>query len=243
MFRKLALVTLAPVLAFGLTACGNNDDKKSSDQPKQEQQKPAQTQNKKQQVKGLVSEDKTVATVNDEKIMGNEYNMMLKQLEQMAQQQGQDINDKKVYKQVKDQAISSLVGNKLLLQDADKKGYKASEKKIDDQYNKIKGQFKTEKEFNALLKKNHLSKDQLKQQISDQLVSDQYIKNEVGPVKVSDEEIQSFYKQISANQKKAPDLEKVKPQIKQQLEKQKTNEKLGKIVDQLKKKSDVKVNV
>lgn len=247
MFRKFALLTLTMLFAIALSACGSDQSSKSSsDQPKQDKAKTAQTTKDKAQPqpkKGLVDEDKTVATVNDEKIKGKDYNMALQQLESMYQQQGQDINDQKVYEQIKNQAISSLVGNQLILQDADKKGYQPSEKAINDQIDQVKGQFPKEKDFTAALKKNNLTMDQFKKQTANGLKSDEYIKKEVGPIKVSDDEIKSFYKKYSEGQKKAPELAKVEPQIKQQIQQQKTQEKLGKIVDQLKEKNKVKVNI
>ncbi len=129
---------LIGLIAAALTACGSNDDAKQS---KNDDQKTAQTEKQKEaqekqekQAKEMqkkldkqkVDEKKTVAVVNGKKVSGEEYNAALATSQNQYQQMGQDPTSKEAAKQVKQQTIDNLVGQTLLLQEAENKGYKAT---------------------------------------------------------------------------------------------------------------------
>jgi antitoxin component HigA of HigAB toxin-antitoxin module len=255
MFRKLTIFMLMLLLVFGLAACGGNggDKNSSSESDHKTSQSDDSSQktgeSKKSQgspTKGMVDEDKTVAIVNGEKVKGDQYNPVLQRVESQFQQQGQNPSDDKIYKQAKKQALDSVVGQTLILQDADKKGYKPSDKKVnqmyDQQMSKLTKQLGGKKKVNEILKQQHVTTDLLKENIADQLEWDMYLDKEV-PVKVTDKEIKSAYQQYKSNTKKPEKLEKLKPAIKQQLEQQKQQPKLAEIVDQLKKKGDINIKI
>src|SRR5699024_5813863 len=123
----------AGLIALGAAACGSNDGAKSdssdkatssqSDKSSQSQQSDSSGQ---QGVQGTVADGKTVAKVNGTAIKGVDYNGMLKSLQAQAKQQsaaqGQQAGKLQgpQLKQMKKQAIDALVGNELVLQDADK---------------------------------------------------------------------------------------------------------------------------
>ncbi len=136
--KKLLYPIIIGLLAVVLTACGSNDeaDKKNDEKETktteketakatEEQQKQMEEMQKKLD-KQKVDEKKTVAIVNDEKILGAEYNTVLSTTQMQMQQFGQDPTTKEGAKQTKEQTLNSLVGQTLLLQAADKKGYTAS---------------------------------------------------------------------------------------------------------------------
>ncbi|WP_306576782.1 SurA N-terminal domain-containing protein, partial [Cytobacillus oceanisediminis] len=101
-----------------------------------------------------VDENKTVAIVNDKEILGSDFNAALASIQGQMQLTGQDPSSKEAAEQAKTQTIDSLVGQTLLLQEADKKSYKVSEEDINKQLDEIKKQFKTEKELKAVLKES-----------------------------------------------------------------------------------------
>ncbi|BBP86735.1 hypothetical protein BsIDN1_03530 [Bacillus safensis] len=76
-----------------------------------------------------IDDQKVVATVNKDKITGSEYNSALSTIQGQLQQSGQDPTSKEGEKAVKKQTIDALVGQELILQDAEKKGFKASDKR------------------------------------------------------------------------------------------------------------------
>jgi FKBP-type peptidyl-prolyl cis-trans isomerase (trigger factor) len=163
------------------------------------------------------------------------------------QQMGQDPTSKEATEQVKKQTINSLVGQTLLLQEADKKSYKVSEADINKQLDEIKKQFKTEKEFEAALKKSGMDMKTLETQIADDIKIKQYVEKEVPAGEITDEEIQKTYDQYAEQGKstgqEVPKLEEVKPKIEQSLQQQKQQEKLAQQVEELKKNAKIDIKI
>lgn len=262
--KKLKYPFIVGLLSVALAACGSNDASDSAD--KKEDSKTAQTEEQQQQTKEQekqmkemqeklekqqVDEKKTVALVNDEKILGSEYNQVLQTSQMQMQQMGQDPTTKDAAKQVKDQTIDSLVGQTLLIQDATEKGYKASEDEINKQIEDAKKQYDSEKEFNNVLKQAGLNMDQLKEQLGESIQYNKYVEKEIKADEVTDEEVKEYYDQYakqaesagSDQQQQLPKYEEVKDQIKGQLEQQKKQEKVGEQVEKLKKEAKVDVKI
>lgn len=263
MIRKLPALLLMMIVAFSLTACGGNQSSsKSNNQKTTQSGKSSQSAKKSQssakssqsakgsqsgnqaapKTKGLVSKDKIVAVVNGKKIKGAQYNSVLQELELQYQQQGQNPSSKKVYKQEKKQALDTLVGQVLLLQDANKKGYQPSDQKVTQQLGQVEKQYGGKTKFKKALDQHHMTMDQYKETISKQLELNTYI-NKQAPVKVTDKEIKAFYNQYKSSTKKPQKLAAIKSSIKQAIQNQKQQPKIAKIVEQLKKKGDVKIKI
>ncbi|WP_252504856.1 SurA N-terminal domain-containing protein [Sporosarcina sp. Marseille-Q4943] len=249
--KKIMFTLITGLLAIVLVACGGNDESseagnnkaKTAENEQQEQMEEMQKNLEAQQI----DEDKTVAIVNDKEILGSDYNIALASIQGQMQQMGQDPTSKEAAEQVKNQTIDSLVGQTLLLQEADKKSYKASEAAINKQLDEIKSQFKTEKEFKATLEKFGMDMKTLETQIADDIKIKQYVEKEVPASKISDEEIQQMYDQYAEQGKSAgqevPKLEEIKPQIEQSLHQQKQQEKLNQHVDKLKKNAAINIKI
>ncbi|RHW35879.1 peptidylprolyl isomerase [Lysinibacillus yapensis] len=253
--KKLMYTLLTGLMAVVLAACGGNEESKETKTDDQaetavndqkEQQKQMEEMQKKLEEQ-QVDEEKTVAVVNDEEILGKDYNIVLASTQGLIQQMGQDPTSKEGAEQVKNQTIDSLVGQTLLLQEADKKSYKASEEEINKQLDQIKKQFKTEKEFEDFLKTTGLDMKTLETQIADGIKLQQYVEKEVPGGKVTDEEIQKTYDQFAEQGKSAgqevPKLEDMKPQIEQSLQQQKQQEVLAQQVEELKKNAKIEIKI
>ncbi|KAB2329582.1 peptidylprolyl isomerase [Cytobacillus depressus] len=254
--KKMMFTLITGLMAIFLAACGGNEESKEA--KNDDKAKTAETEQQKEQQKQMeemqkkleaqqVDKKKIVAIVNDKKILGSDYNSVLASTQRQMLQMGQDPTSKDAAEQLKNQAIDSLVGQTLLLQEADKKGYQASEADIKKQLDEMKKQFKTEKEFEAALKKSGMDMKTLETQIADDIKFKQYVEKDVVIGEITDEEIQKTYDQYAEQGKstgqEVPKLEEVKPQIKQSLQHQKQQEKLAQHVEELKKnvKIDIKI--
>ena len=228
--KKMMFTLITGLMAVVLVACGGNEESteaKNDDKAKTaetNQQKQMEEMQKKLEAQ-QIDEKKTVAIVDDKEILGSDYNTALASIQGQMQQMGQDPTSKEAAEQAKNQTIDSLVGQTLLLQEVDKKGYKVSEADINKQLDEIKKQFKTEKELEAALKKSGMDMKTLETQISDGIKLKQYIEKEVPAGEITDEEIQKTYDQYAEQGKstgqEVPKLEEVKPQIEQSLQQQK----------------------
>ncbi|MBS4190519.1 SurA N-terminal domain-containing protein [Bacillus sp. FJAT-49705] len=254
--KKMMFTLIAGLMAVVLAACGGNEESKEAkndnkaktaetDQQK-EQQKQMEEMQKKLEAQ-QVDEKKTVAIVNDKKILGSDYNSALASTQGQMLQMGQDPTSKDAAEQVKKQTIDSLVGQALLLLETDKKGYKVSKADINKQLDETKKQFKTEEEFKAALKESGMDMKTLETQIADDIKLKQYIEKEVPAGEITDEEIQKAYDQYAEQGKstgqEVPMLEEVKPQIEQALQQQKQQEKLVHQVEELKKNAKIDIKI
>ena len=254
--KKVMLPLITGLMAVVLAACGGNEESKEA--KNDDKAKTAETDQQKDQQKQMeemqkkleaqqVDEKKTVALVNDEKILGSDYNSVLQSTQGQMQQMGQDPTSKEAAEQVKKQTLDSLVGQTLLLQEANKKGYKASDEDIKKQLDETKKQFKTEKEFEAALKKSGMDMKTLEAQIADDIKFRQYVEKEVPAGEISAEEIQKTYDQYAEQGKSSgqevPKLEEVKPQIEQSLQQQKQQEQLAQKVEELKKNAKIDLKI
>ena len=254
--KKMMFTLITGLMAVVLVACGGNEE--STEAKNDDKAKTAETDQQKEQQKQMeemqkkleaqqIDEKKTVAIVNDKEILGSDYNTALASIQGQMQQMGQDPTSKEAAEQVKNQTIDSLVGQTLLLQEVDKKSYKVSEADINKQLDEIKKQFKTEKEFEAALKKSGMDMKTLETQIADDIKLKQYIEKEVPAGEITDEEIQKTYDQYAEQGKstgqEVPKLEEVKPQIEQSLQQQKQQEKLAQQVEELKKNAKIDIKI
>ncbi|MFT8322123.1 MAG: SurA N-terminal domain-containing protein [Bacillus sp. (in: firmicutes)] len=243
------------LLAIVVTACSSNDEgdkakenaeTNTSEKDTQDQAKQMEEMQKKLD-KQKIDENKTVAIVNGKKLLGSDYNNLLASTQTQVQQMGQDPTTEEVAKQMKEQTLDSLVGQTLLLQDADKKGYKASNEEVSKQLDESKKQYKNEKEFNEALKNAGLDTNTLKLRIAESIKFNTYVDKEAKVAETTDKEIQAYYDQVSkqgsSTGQKLPELKDLKPKIKEQLEQQKIQEKLVTKVEELKKQGKVEIKI
>ncbi len=254
--KKMMFTLIAGLMAVVLVACGGNEEGKEA--KNDHKAKTAATDQQKEQQKQMeemqknldaqqIDEKKTVAKVNDKEILGSDYNSALASIQGQMQQMGQDPTSKEAAEQMKNQTIESLVGQTLLLQEADIKGYKVSEADINKQLDELKKQFKTEKEFRAALKKSGMDMKTLETQIADDIKLKQYVEKEVPVSEITDEEIQKTYNQYAEQGKSSgqevPKLDELKPQIEQSLKLQKQQEKLVQQIKELKKNAKIDIKI
>ncbi|WP_160690142.1 peptidylprolyl isomerase [Clostridium sp. C2-6-12] len=143
---------------------------------------------------------KTVlATVGNEKITKGDLD---KQIEgQLKQQFGDDYaTNTKVQQQVKQakqQALTSLVTQNILLQKATELNLKPSDdeinSKVDEQITQIKSQYKEEGQFADALKQANLTEDQLKEEFKKQVVMNAVHDDVIKDITVTDEDVQTYY--------------------------------------------------
>jgi hypothetical protein len=249
--KKILLTIFMGLLAFALVACNNEDDKSKSEEAtdknaKEEQAAvdPEEMQKKLDEQK--VKEDQTVAIVNGQELKGAEYNNALSISQMQFQLMGQDPTTNETAKQIKDYTIEGLVGQTLLMQEIDKKGYKATEEEINKELEGLKAQYENEEAFEKAMKENNLSLDNLKKQITDTVKYGKYVKNDLKVEEVKEEEIKEYYDSTNSNQEESGEKQKyedVKEELKLQLEQQKTQEKLNPKIEELRKSAKIELKI
>ena len=99
------------------------------------------------------------------------------------------------YESLKGQAITFLIQRAEFEQEADNKGIKISDDKVDKRIEQLKKQFYggSEKRYRDTLKQQGLTEDQAKEEVRAQLISEELFKKVTDDVKVSKADIKSYF--------------------------------------------------
>ncbi|NBJ70027.1 MULTISPECIES: SurA N-terminal domain-containing protein [Clostridia] len=236
--KKWIIFALTLTLAMVLAACGGDKEADKTAQ-QEEQQEEGNTEDGGKQPEPVkitdeekVDKEKAVVSVNGEEIKGERYNPAYLQLKTMNTQFNQDVDND----QLKQQTIDMLVNQQLINQDASDKGIEVSDDEVQKEFDTIKKE--GAERLNTALEQFQLNEDQFKNMLRDNLITSQYLESEFD-IKVTDKEVEDYYKQIKEQSEEIGKLEDLKDQIKQTLKEEKTNEQLQKRVEALKKDAKV----
>ncbi|MEC9492585.1 peptidylprolyl isomerase [Flexistipes sp.] len=141
-----------------------------------------------------VKDEKVAAVVEGKKIYMSEVNNVL---ESVMARQGMhssqiDLNSPKM-QQVKKSIVENLVNRELLMLASLKNKPEDLEKKVEEEYNRVKSRFKNDKDFENALEKNQMDSAQLKEQLRKNVLLDSYVKNIESGIKISDKEAKKYY--------------------------------------------------
>lgn len=259
-FKKILLPIAAGALVLGLAAC-NDEDKVAKDEAPQveknqesasakeptKEEKAAAEEMQAKLSEQQVDKSEIVAIVNDEELVGVDYNAALMSIQGQMQQSGQDPTSKEGAEQVKTQALDMIVNQTLILQKAKEAELTASEKEVDEKYATYEEQFGGEKGLKEALKAQSMDVETLKKDISDSILFEKY-KDKVVPAKeVTDKEIQDYYDQAVSQVKESgqelPPLEEASEEIKGILEEQQQQELLTAHIEELKPNAKIELKI
>lgn len=244
--RKLTYLMITGLLLVALAACGGNEESgsKKNEENKTEQKSGQEDSKKSQPEVDKVKEDKVVATVNGEEIKGEDFNALYSQNQMQYHQMGQEVSKEQLEK-MKKQVAESMVGQELILQAANDKGYEASEKQVEEELAALKEQYGDEEKFKSALKESGMTLEELKKEIAKNVQYSAYIEKEIKVDEVTEEEMKQYYEQAKeqGSSEKMPAFEDVKDQIKQGLESEKKQKKTQQHIEKLKEDADIKINV
>lgn len=191
-----------------------------------------------------------VAEVNGQEINKEDFeSAYLAQFQQMAMQaqmSGQEVDQA----QLKEQVAESLVAQELLTQETENRNIEASDEEVNETLTAIAAQngLESSEEFLAALEEQGLSEEEVLEQVASQVKVDKLVAEEAGDITVSEEELQTFYDEITAQQEEEdggemPAFEDIKPELEAQMAQQKENEAVLDLVAELREGADVTVHI
>lgn len=235
--KKMLLPFIVGALALSLAACGGEDkDKDKSNEAFQSKLAEQQVDN-----------EQVVAIVNDEELIGEQYNAVLTTIQNQMQQMGQDPTNKELVEQIKKQVLDTVVNQTLLLQKAKSTNVEASEAEIDEEYTALAAQYGDEDKLKEVLDDQKISIESFREQIAESIIYDKY-RDQVAPLKeVTDEEIKAYYDKIAEQAKDSelelPSLEEASEEIKGILEQEEQRKKLVEHVEELKEQAKIELKI
>ncbi|UOQ91777.1 SurA N-terminal domain-containing protein [Halobacillus shinanisalinarum] len=260
LIKKWLLLLSLVVTASLIAACGNADESAEGNNEKQEAQKEESAKDKKGEEGAgqtkmpepdLEGVPEVVAKVNGEEIpkekFKTSYEGQFQRMAMQSQMSGQKVDQDKLKKQV----AEGLVSQELLIQEADNRGLKASQKAIDETLNGLVKQngLKSKEEFMSALKKQGMNEEEVMSQLKTQVKVDQLIAAEAGDVEPTDKELKAAYDQIKKQQEQMgggaeiPSFDEMKPKLETQVKSQKEAKAAQTLVEKLRKDADVTVNL
>lgn len=256
LIKKWFLSLTLGVSLITLAACGGADE--SADNKKEEpaaQEEAAGETEKAAEQPAMPEPDlegipEIVAEVNGKEIPKEDfesaYTGQFQQAAMQSQISGQEVDQNKL----KTQIAESMVGQELLIQEADNRKYKASQEEIDKTIDELVVQngLKSKDEFIKALEEQGVAEDEVMSQVETQVKVNQLVAEEAGETKATDEELKELYEQAKTQQKEMggeemPPFEEVKPQLEEQVKMQKEGEAVQTLVAKLRETADVKINL
>lgn len=145
-------------------------------------------------ITNLYAVDRIIAVVNQDTITQSEADVYLSIISlQLSQQyKGRELDER--MKEEKEQLISKMVEDKIILQEAKRKGYQARLERVKERIAQMKAAFASETDFENSLKQKGLTVKDMEDKVSDQMIMREVVEREVrDKIVVSPDEVTKFY--------------------------------------------------
>lgn len=188
-------------------------------------------------------QSKAVAIVNGATITEAQLNFYLEQYKEFYASLGVDFKSdegKELLEKLKDGVLNGLIEKEVVFQAARDEGYQADPAKVEERLKQVKEQFESEEKLKERLTSLKMTEGDLKEEISQSLVYEDYIRDKIGQVEVTEEELEKAYKEHEEQTGEKVD-EETKQLINEQLVLQKEQEEIMKLIEELKKKSEIEI--
>ena len=229
---KKNIVSLLIVgLAFLMVACSG--DNEESEEQIETEVTPETTQIEMTEDE-QVDVETVVAKVNGKEIKGDMFNFVYAQIKVGVHQLGYDAGDQN---SLKEMAVSILINQELLKQDAEKRNITVSDSEIDSEYETFKSN--VDNQLAALVNQPELPEESYKDQLHFELIHEKYLDSEIEDVDVADKEVEETYDSLKEQNENMPALEDIKEQLKNELVMQKEQELVQSKVEQLEAEADI----
>ncbi|MGJ9374092.1 SurA N-terminal domain-containing protein [Nesterenkonia sp. CF4.4] len=267
MSKKMITTGFALAGVLALSACGDSSDPESADAGSEEQSSQEGAAAPEEGASGEQAEmpeadtsdiPEVVAEVNGDELSGEDFTVLYEsQFQQMAMQ-SQMTGEEPDQDQLKQQTLESMIGNELLLQDAEDEGYEASQEEVDAiiaDAAETAGLGSSE-EFIEAYEEQGMDEEQLTSDAESQVLINQVLEQLEVP-EPSEEELREVYDEAVAAQEEASGAEgaegaeaaEIPPfeEVREDLEAQATDEARSEAalahVDELRDEADIQTHL
>lgn len=245
--KKMKFMALPLSLLLLLGACSDDEQSENAEETaaaSESEETPEPAVDSPDTELELPGVDEVVVVVNGEDIKGTVYNSVARQLESSLATQGKKATNPEVREQVKEQAITVIVGNKLIIQDALEKGHDADEEVLEQRFEELKNQYENEEQMTIALERTGFTLDDMKLLLREQLIYASYLEDEIEGAEVTDEAVEQAYQgYVDSTEGEAPDFEEMKPMIRQSLEEENSNQAVYERIEELKNAAEIEVKI
>lgn len=188
----------------------------------------------------------SAAVVNGYVISTEEFDQRLLRTKTNLELQGVDLSQPGITDQLKKQVTDELVNERLVLQDAEKRGITVDAAAVSEAIAAIKARFPSEDEFKKELEKGKMNEDAWQESVRRELIVQKYIEISVKDknVTATNEEVKAFYDEYVKQQPKdaaIPKFDEVKAQITTQIQSQKIAAIMQQVLADLKTAAQIEI--
>ncbi|RLV56008.1 peptidylprolyl isomerase [Aeromicrobium phragmitis] len=193
-----------------------------------------------------------IAVVNGEEIGRDDFVAVYEPQFQQSVAAGQPVDQD----DLKKQTLDLMVDNALLLQEAEARGFSASEKEIEESLHAFaidSGMASADEYLAALQEQQGFTKDEVRAQVADGIVIEALVDAEVGDEPIAESELRTLYDQAVAQQEQlgqahggaaeVPSFEQVRPQLEEAAQSQRERETLMRVVDEAREDAEVEIRL
>lgn len=197
-----------------------------------------------------------VAEVNGEEVTRDEFVPVYESQFQQAVMQAQMTGQEPDQDALKKQTAENLVDTELLAQEADSRGLEVTDDDVDAELATIaeQNQLGSAQELLDALAKQGTSEEQARSQVEVQVMVEQLVADESGPIDPTEKELRTLYEQAKkgaqaqaeqqgGQQQKIPPFAKVRKQLEEQARQQEVGTVAQRLVDDLRKDADITINL
>lgn len=198
---------------------------------------------------GTQVQDGAVATVNGQEISSERLQEQLDSFRNSTGTQAEQFNNLSETRQ-QEILLEGIINTELQLQAAEGAGVTVSDEEVESELQASIEQI-GEEEFQNRLEQNGITREEVRDDLRDQMIISAYIEQEAGgEISATDEEIQQLYQQFTAQSQQTgnedaevPSLDELRPQIEQAVVQQKQQEIALQLLDQARENADIEVMI
>lgn len=241
MMKKWQLIIMTLLSIFVLVACSSNDDGEEavndgSGEGEIEQMDP--------DLEGIPD---IVAEVNGEEISREAFEVtylsQFQQFAMQAQMSGQELDQD----QLKQELAESMIAQELLVQEADRRDFLATDNDIEELISELveMNDLESEDILFELYEEQGMSEEELREQLTLQIKLDQLIEDEGGDITVSAEQVEELYEELATvyedaeDESELPPLEEIEAELEDQIRAEEENELIFALIEDLRNDAEI----
>jgi hypothetical protein len=248
--KLFTLMVLAVAALFVLSACSddNGENGDENEATGSQEETPAEMQQEEMDLEGFEDSD-TFLRINGEEVTFGEYQQEFERSKEMAEMQyGIDFDDEDaamVLPQLQQQAVESLITEHVMFQEARDQGIEVSDDEVEENIEALKEQFDGEEGLAEAMEAEGLTDESLREYLRENMMIENLLSRnlDLDNIEVTEEEKEDYYAQLQENWEEQGQeevsFEEVEPQITQQLQQQKVQEKQMSYIQELIAESEI----
>jgi len=250
-FRSVVGLVAAAAL-LSLSACGGGSDSDSSAKDASSSASPSESASPDASAGAEPDLDgipDVVAEVNGEEVTKDEFVPIYESTFARAAAEAQTTGQAPDEDALKKQTVDDLVSTELLSQEAESRGIEVSDDDIDAELTDLaeQNQLGSAEELLAVVEKQGVTEEQARSQVGTQLMVEQLVEDEDGPLEPTEKELRALYAQAKQQSgqsgQKIPAFDKVHDQLVEQATSQKIGKVAGTLAEDLRKDADITINL